>query len=152
MYHYTGCGLPNVWLENGYEEEDTPYGKGVTIHMLPELHKTIAETIVLAKEPMTGPEFRFLRNELELSQEVLAQFIGCNKQTVARWEKSKTNVDPAAERLLRLFYQSARMGDKKLSPLLKLIQKIERERPAAKRIVATERRDNWRGKVEAEAA
>ena len=34
MYHYQGCGLPNVFLQNGYELVETPYGQGVTIHDL----------------------------------------------------------------------------------------------------------------------
>jgi len=29
-YHYRECGLDNVWLLNGYELHDTPYGKGVS--------------------------------------------------------------------------------------------------------------------------
>ena len=29
-YHYVECGLPNVWLRNGFEKK-TPYGEGVSI-------------------------------------------------------------------------------------------------------------------------
>ena len=30
-YHYVECGLPNVWLRNGFEKKQTPYGEGVSI-------------------------------------------------------------------------------------------------------------------------
>jgi len=29
MYHYTDGGLRNVWLANGHEIKNTPYGEGV---------------------------------------------------------------------------------------------------------------------------
>lgn len=34
MYHYTEGGLTNVWLSNGFREEDTPYERGVSIEIL----------------------------------------------------------------------------------------------------------------------
>ena len=64
MYHYTGCGLPNVYLKNGYEIVKTPYGKGVTIRDMDGLHLAIGATIVNSPEPLIGHEFRFLRTEL----------------------------------------------------------------------------------------
>ena len=33
MYHYRECGLRNVWLANGFDEHDTPYGPGIAIHL-----------------------------------------------------------------------------------------------------------------------
>ncbi|MFK5985204.1 MAG: DUF559 domain-containing protein [Pseudomonadota bacterium] len=32
MYHYSSCGLQNIWLKNSYAEHDTNYGKGISIH------------------------------------------------------------------------------------------------------------------------
>lgn len=31
MYHYTQCGLDNVWLENGYKVKKTAYGQAVAV-------------------------------------------------------------------------------------------------------------------------
>ena len=31
MYHYTDGGLRNVWLVNGYEVRQTPFGEGVVM-------------------------------------------------------------------------------------------------------------------------
>ncbi|MGO4780652.1 helix-turn-helix domain-containing protein, partial [Lysobacter sp. 2RAB21] len=103
MYRYVGCGLPNVFLRNGYEMVKTPYGEGVTIHDLDGLHQALGSTIVGSPDPLSGAEFRFIRTELELSQKMLGQLLGCNEQAVARWEKGRSKVDAPAERLLRLF-------------------------------------------------
>ena len=46
MYHYTECGLDNVWLSNGYTEKKTAYGKAVSISNADELHKILAEDLV----------------------------------------------------------------------------------------------------------
>ena len=35
MYHYRECGLRNVWLANGYDEHDTPYGPGTKLKLAP---------------------------------------------------------------------------------------------------------------------
>jgi putative transcriptional regulator len=153
MYHYLGAGLPNVYLQNGYELVDSPYGKGVVIHDLEGLHAVLGEIIVSSQGPLVGYEFRFLRTELELSQATLASLLGCDEQSVARWEKGKSKqVNAPAERLLRLLYQETRMGKKKLAPLLERLQKFDSTTSAPRKIVARERADNWTAKSEALAA
>jgi putative transcriptional regulator len=149
MYHYLGCGLTNVYLKNGYEITHSPYGKGVVIHDLEGLHDAIGYLVVSNTGPLIGNEFRFLRTELELSQTALAELLGCNVQSVARWEKGKNRqVNTPAERLLRRLYQESKFGEKKLAPLIKTLQKLESTPSAPRRIVAQERADNWRAKVE----
>ena len=37
MYQYTDGGLRNVWLANGYEVKQTPFGEGVAFHKGPAL-------------------------------------------------------------------------------------------------------------------
>lgn len=150
MYHYLGSGLPNVFLRNGYETVITPYGQGVTIHDLEGLHLALGRTIVMSPEPMVGHEFRFLRLELELSQTALGELLGCNEQSVARWEKGKSKqVDAPSERLLRRLYQEMKIGDKKLAPLLKTLQKLESTPPAPRKFVASEKQASWSAKTEA---
>lgn len=150
MYRYIGCGLPDVFLRNGYEIVKTPYGEGVTIHGIDGLHAALGAAIVCSPEPLVGHEFRFLRTELDLSQAALAELLGCNEQSVARWEKGRSKqVNAPAERLLRLIYKEAKMGDKKLAPFLKTLQDIERTPAAPRKFVASERRANWSAKAEA---
>jgi len=158
MYRYQGCSLPNVFLKNGFEIVSTPYGEGVTIHDLDGLHAALGEAIVKSKAPITGYEFRFLRQELGLSQSGMGKYLGFNEQTVARWEKGKgKRVDPAADRLLRLVYESAKMGTKKLAPALERIRALEAtlplngqesERPSQRKLTA-KFDDGWTSAVAA---
>lgn len=150
MYRYIGCGLPNVFLRNGYELLDTPYGKGVVIHDIDGLHSALGAAIVSSPEQLIGHEFRFLRTELGLSQTGLATLFGCDEQSVARWEKGKSKqVNAPAERLLRLLYKESKHGDRKLAPLLKTLQDLENTPPAPRKFVASERKDNWSARAEA---
>jgi putative transcriptional regulator len=144
MYHYQACGLPNVYLLNGYERIATAYGKGVTVHDVDGLHKAIATIVVESSAPLSGAEFRFLRNELELSQSGLAEMLGCNKQAIARWEKGiNKKIDQPAERLLRLVYRSTHMGDKKLATIVKLLQQLECEPQQPRKFVARAKNKSW---------
>jgi putative transcriptional regulator len=101
-FHYTASGLPDVWLENGFAIEQTPYGDGVRIEDADGLHTALALSIATDKKPPTDADLRFVRRSMRLSQNGLAQLIGCSDQSVARWEKDKSEIDPAAERLVRL--------------------------------------------------
>lgn len=102
-FHYKMCGLDNVWLLNGFAVEETAYGPGVRVEAADELHRVLARTIVQDKAAMSGPELRFLRKLMGLSQNGLAQLLGCNNQRVARWEKGQTAaIDPSADRLMRM--------------------------------------------------
>ena len=61
MYHYTDGGLRNVWLVNGYEIRQTPYGNGVAFHNLDGLTQSICTALTRKAAPLTGAEFRYIR-------------------------------------------------------------------------------------------
>ncbi len=105
LYQYTGCGLDNVRLRNGYTIKDTPYGKGVAIDNLDGLHKAIAMAVVDKKAPLSGDEVRFLRIEMDLPQRALGEFLGKKDQTVALWEKGKQEVPEGVDYLIRHIYR-----------------------------------------------
>ena len=65
MYHYRECGLPNVYLVNGYREIKTPEGSGIAIEDVEGLHMAIARDIVDTKPILSGPEVRFIRKFLD---------------------------------------------------------------------------------------
>lgn len=142
LFHYTGSALTNVYLRNGYKEVETPYGKGLSISNLDGLHRALAEAVIAGPLPMQGSEFRFLREELELSQQGLAELIGQQGQTVARWEKGASRVDPCADRLLRLIYRG-NLSNTRLRPALDQLRQIEATRPASSRIVARVQSRDW---------
>ena len=101
-FHYTASGLSNVWLVNGFEIEETPYGRGVRILDADGLHAALAHAIAAGRQPISPAELRFLRKHMGLSQAGLARLLGCSDQSVARWEKARGAIDPSAERLVRL--------------------------------------------------
>lgn len=105
MYHYTECGLRNIWLANGYHVHKTHYGKGVSIEHVDSLQRAIAQSLVRKAARLTGAEFRFLRKEQDLSQKGLAELIGCTIQQVTRWENNKVRVPKWADRWLRVIYR-----------------------------------------------
>ena len=76
MYHYTMCGLDNVWLENGYTEKKTAYGNAVSIDAVEDLHRVIALSLCDKPHRLTGKEFRFLRTTMNMSQGGIAKLLG----------------------------------------------------------------------------
>jgi DNA-binding transcriptional regulator YiaG len=102
MYHYLECGLNNIYLSNGYEiYSDPEYGECVSITNVKGLNKAIAMDLVNHKPRLTGAEFRFLRKEMEMSQNALADLFGNNEQAIARWEKGG-KIPKWADRLIRI--------------------------------------------------
>jgi len=89
-YHYSASGLDNIYLLNGVSVENTGYGPMVTINNMNGLHHAIGLHIIEKPEPMTGAEFRFLRKQMELTQEELAGIMRTSDQTIANYEKGKT--------------------------------------------------------------
>jgi DNA-binding transcriptional regulator YiaG len=142
MYHYTECGLRNVWLANGYAMRRTPYGKGVAIDNLQGLHRAIAQQLVRLPRPLKGAEFRFLRKELDLSQAALAEYLGCSIQALARWEKGKSRIAKPAERLLRALFRESDEGNVRIR---ELVERIGRGgAPERAKLEFTRRRGEWK--------
>lgn len=116
--HYTSCGLSNVWLLNGYRDKDTPYGPAVSIDDLDGLHRAIGLGIARQPHGLTGEEFRFLRQELDLSQARLAAYLGTSAETVARWEQGD-EVPRWADCLLRALFRERTEGHAHVEELLR---------------------------------
>lgn len=104
-HRYAECGLDNVYLENGHVRHDTPYGKGVSIERVEQLHAAIGSWVVGQRAPLRGAELRFLRVEMELAQRGLAGILAATEQTLRLWEKNRGKPVPGpADRLLRALY------------------------------------------------
>lgn len=102
--HYTECGLDDVYLVSGYERETTPYGDGIIIRDLDNLHRAIGIYLVQEKKVLNGKEIRFLRKQMDLTQSELSRYFGLSHQQVARWEKGQSEITESAASLLRLLY------------------------------------------------
>lgn len=125
-YHYTESGLDFVYLVNGFEFVDG----AITIHDIDGLHRLIGQWLVETRKNLSGQEMRFLRHELELSQNALASLLGVSEQSVARWEKAKNQSDasnPAAQRMLRLLYIESIGENPNVTESLEIIADLEDE-------------------------
>lgn len=103
-YHYTECGLDDVYLLNGYDVVETPYGSGMTILDEDALLHVIALSLVQRRALLAGREVRFLRRRLDMTQAELAKLLRVDAQTLARWEKGETKLHGAADGLIRVIY------------------------------------------------
>src|SRR5690606_6111594 len=84
--HYTASGLDYVYLLNGFHvEEDSDYGRIVTIEAPDDLHRAIGMRVVGQERDLKGQEFRFLRKQMGLRQQDIADQIGVDVQTIANY-------------------------------------------------------------------
>ena len=100
---YVAGGL-SVMLLNGYDlvEDEDGEEPDLIVHDLDGLHRAIAKHLATKKKVLAGGEIRYLRKFLELTQAELADKMGCDSQTIARYEKETTEMPGPAERLLRI--------------------------------------------------
>ena len=96
MYHYTECGLPNVYLANGRPS--------LALQEIDGLHSAIGKLLVQKTRALDGAEVRFLRTEMGMFQEALGERLGVCKRTVLRWEKQRSRIPAEADLSLRLLY------------------------------------------------
>ena len=102
-YHYTECGLNNIYLVNGFEITKTDDGdEEIFVHDIHGLHMAISDTLIFKKGLLEGSEIKFIRTMLDLSQNKLAALIGCRYQQILLWEKNKNKISKPADRLLRI--------------------------------------------------
>ena len=107
-YHFLACGLDDVYLTNGYETEQTPYGPGVAIRKADEVYRAIGLFLVSNKKQLSGKEIRFLRHQMDYTQSELARMLGVSSQQVARYEKENGScISGASDRILRLLYRES---------------------------------------------
>jgi DNA-binding transcriptional regulator YiaG len=134
-----------VWLVNGYHIHDTPYGKGVSVENMDQLHRAIAILLVTRKPVLTGTEFRFLRKELGLSQAKLASLIGNNAQSVALWEK-RGYTPKWADRFIRAIYREYAEGNAKIVETIERLNDLDRAEKQPK-LLFEETDHDWQPKA-----
>ena len=89
-YHYTECGLDDVFLLNGFEWNVSPRGKTIAIKEIDALNRAIGEHLSRHKKELGGKEMRYLRREMLMSQATLAHLLKVSEQTIHRWETEKS--------------------------------------------------------------
>jgi DNA-binding transcriptional regulator YiaG len=130
-----------VWLANGYEIKQTPYGEGVSFHNLDGLTKSICMALTNKASLLTGAEFRYIRSAgMLLSQPALGKLMGIDGQSVARWEKT-SKVPRWADKLVRLLYTAQAEGNEPIANAVERIKIVERL--VKQKIVVKESRGQW---------
>ena len=104
-YHYSECGLPNVYLvginwwvcsECGSAEAEIP--------QVGKLHRYLGWKVVTKKSYLSGEEIRFLRKQLRLRQGEFAELLGQSQTVLSRWETGDRNHSKANDLLVRMIY------------------------------------------------
>lgn len=144
MIEYSGCSLPNIYLSNGYTEIETPFGKSVSIDDVEGLHRAIGMEIVNKEPTLSGPEFRFLRKELELSQDKLGGLLGRDSQTIALWEKEKGDLPKMADMLLRAIYSEHLNENVQIINMIERLNELDRIERDERRFEFAETDEGWR--------
>ena len=116
---YGACELRNIWLANGYRyEEIDGHGRCLEIDNIDGLHRSIGHHLVNYRKRLSGAEIRFLRVEMGMSQQRLADCLGVDEQTVSLWERGKRRPTVAGERMLRLLYLEHANGKTKVADMI----------------------------------
>jgi putative zinc finger/helix-turn-helix YgiT family protein len=106
-YHYTECGLKNVYLNNIAEFECSNCGEvEIALPNVEALHQLIAKDVASQEARLKPQEIRFLRVHLGFSGADFARTISVEPETVSRWETGKTEMKLTLERFLRLLILS----------------------------------------------
>lgn len=141
MYHYTESGLDNVYLVSGFDIKPSPRGQSVVIQDIDGLHNAIGRFLVHERKVLSGSEVRFLRHELDMSQDTLAHMLDVTEQTVRRWEQGKLPIPRTADALIRSLFVERIGDDGKISEILTRIADIEDEIDHS--LHFEERNDEW---------
>jgi DNA-binding transcriptional regulator YiaG len=114
---YRACGLEGIYLLNGYNVEEHDGEEHVAIRDIDGLHKAIGRHLVAHRKALAPREIKFLRNTMNLTQAEMAEMLGNNSQSVARWEKGECEIPGTAEKLLRAVYLASLMTVDELAAL-----------------------------------
>lgn len=104
-YHYTECGLDNVYLKNVDVRVCTSCkAQSVRLPKVLELHATIGKAIAMQPCPLRGQDVRFLRKQLGFSAKEWTMFLRTDASTLSRWENEQQNIGSQSDVLIRLLY------------------------------------------------
>jgi hypothetical protein len=87
LHQYTECGLENIYVQ-GLKIEDDGGHSYIHIPAIGELHCLIAKSLLEEERNLTGKEFYFLRAELGMSIEAIAEQLSVDSTTLLQWQKT----------------------------------------------------------------
>ena len=92
MISYPHFAVSNLYLLNGYRLEETPHGEVYEYECEDALEECVRRVLMLIPRRLTGPQVRFLRRGLGMTQEVFGRHLDRDSQTIARMEKDSSHV------------------------------------------------------------
>lgn len=143
--HYTDCGLDDVYLLSGYQIEETPYGRGLSIKNIDQLHTAIGCYLAKQKKALSSKELRFLRKQMDLTQSELGKIFGLSSQQVARWEKGESAISGPADVLVRVLFIQHAGNNIDLQQLVKSLEEIDS--PMDEKFFFEKTSNGWKQKV-----
>jgi len=102
-YKFVESGLDNIVLKN-IEVLECPKCKSISprIPRHNSLLRTIALALIAKPYPLSGPEIKYLRKFLGMTQEEFAKYIPSDAAVLSRWENDVQPVGSQSDRLIRL--------------------------------------------------
>lgn len=144
---YRECGLDNIYLIDGYEIESTPYGEGLSVKNLDELHEAIGLYLAQQKKVLTGQELRYLRTHMEMTQAQLGKLMGLGSQQVARYEKGQSEISGPVELLVRNLFVEVVGGKVKIRKLSESLASMDA--PPREKSVFENTAEGWKARTSA---
>ncbi|HEV7317668.1 MAG TPA: helix-turn-helix domain-containing protein [Ensifer sp.] len=147
-YHYMECGLDNIYLMNGYTIEEEDGEEYVSIDSVDELWKAIGLNLVTNKKILSPQEIKYLRDKMDKTQAEVASLLRVDDQTVARWEKGKTNLSGTADVAYRVLFLGSPVaqpeGSEILTRWIETIRKlIEKDTPTSDDVLFEQHNHSW---------
>ena len=100
-YHYTECGLDNVYIYCPDPIQDDANGKVFQIKSIGLLHTIISIGIILHQYAMSYKELKFLRSEFGFTASEWARILRTDVARVLSWERGDEKIPEATEVLIR---------------------------------------------------
>jgi DNA-binding transcriptional regulator YiaG len=98
---YEGLGFPVELIDCPMKKM---MGEWVIDINLVALQRFVFQGLIHKPHPLTGKELRFMRKFLEMSTTEFGEKLGVSHAAVVKWEKEQTQLSPAQEPYIRLFF------------------------------------------------
>jgi DNA-binding transcriptional regulator YiaG len=147
-HHFVESGLENVWIE------------GVTVHVCPnghellaipalgQVHRVLALAIISNGQRLTGPEVKYLRKYLGLSNQDFAKVMKVSESTASRWANGE-DMGGSAENLLRLLVRRGEKPEAYPVDELAYLKGLAENSSPRGRIALKRRSDRWQAEASA---
>lgn len=104
-YHYTQCGLDNVYLKDGFHITRTSKGNVVSIENPRGLEKAIADSLASLDRRLSARELRFMRTHLGYSQSKLAELLQVSTIAVKKWESGENPLPGTTDTVIKTMFK-----------------------------------------------